>query len=149
MNGERFDNFLIAYKISDEDLNRSTFIATSGGPAYELLRSFCKNETRFTTCRQLMDLVTDHLNPKPNEIAKRSSFYKCDRRYDDSVNEYIADLKKPSENCNFGGNLDTYLRDRFVCGLISESVQQKLLTMKTLTLDSALETARHTKMQGL
>ncbi len=73
---ERFDNFLIANKITDEDLKRSTFIATIGGPAYKLLRSLCQNDTRSKTYQQLVDLMTDHLNAKPNEIAKHFSFYK-------------------------------------------------------------------------
>ncbi len=96
-----------------------------------------------------MDLMTDHLNLKPSEVAKHFSFYKRDRKSGESVNEYKVELRRLSENCNFGENIDTYLRDRFVCGLISESVQQKLLPVKTLNLDSALEIARHTKMQGL
>ncbi len=93
----RFDNFLIFNKISDEDLERSTFIATSGGPAYKLLRSLCKNETQSKTYKQLMDLMTDHLNQKPNEIVKRFSFYKGDRKSGESVNEYIAELRRLSE----------------------------------------------------
>ena len=36
---ERFDNFLIANKITDENLKKSTFIANIGGKAYKLLRS--------------------------------------------------------------------------------------------------------------
>ena len=88
---------MIFDKITDEDLNRSTFIATSGGPAYELLRSLCQNETQSTTYKQLTDLMTDHLNPKPNEIGKRFSLYKRDRKSGESVNEYIAELRRLSE----------------------------------------------------
>ena len=139
---ERFDNFLFANKIEDENLKKSTFIASIGAPAYKLLRSLCQNDTKSKSYTQLIALLTEHLNPTPNEIAKRFSFYKRDRKSGESVNEYIAELRRLSENCNFGVNLDTYLHDRFVCGLNSESVQQKLLTIKTLTLDSALETAR-------
>ena len=106
------------------------------------MRSLCQNDTKAKSYQELVDLMTEHLNPKPNEIAKHFSFYKRDRKSGESVNEYIAELRRLSENCNFGENLDTYLRDRFVCGLNCESVQQKLLTVTTLTLSSALETAR-------
>ena len=139
---ERFDNFLTANQITEETLTKSTFIATIGGPAYKLLRSLSQNDTKSKTYAQLTKLMTDHLSPKPNEIATRFTFYKRDRKSGESVNEYIAELRRLSENCNFGDSLDTYLRDRFVCGLNSESVQQKLLTMKDVTLNSALDTAR-------
>ena len=139
---ERFDNFLAANKITDAGLKKSTFIACIGGPAYKLLRSLCQNDTKAKTYEELIKLLTDHLSPKPNDIATRFTFYKRDRNNGESVNEYVAELRRLSENCNFGDTLNTYLRDRFVCGLNSESVQQKLLTMKDLTLDTALETAR-------
>ncbi len=83
----RFENFLTFTKITDQDLERSTFIAPIGGPAYKLLRSLCKNETQSTTYKQLEDLMTDHLNPKPSKISKCFPFYKCNGKSDESVNE--------------------------------------------------------------
>ena len=100
-----------------------------------------QNDTKAKSYTELVELLTNHLSPKPNEIAERFMFFKRDRKHAESVNDYIAELRKLSENCNFGTSLNTYLRDRFVCGLNSESVQQKLLTMKDLNLDTALETA--------
>ena len=38
-------------------------------------------------------------------------------------------------------NLDKHLQDRFVCGVNTKRIQQKLLSMKTLTLKTALEHA--------
>ena len=38
-------------------------------------------------------------------------FYKRDRKSGESVSEYVASLRKLSENCNFGDGLNSYLRD--------------------------------------
>ena len=133
---------MTASKIEDPALQKAYFLATIGGPGYKLLRSLSGNDTKSKSFADLIKLMSDHLNPKPNPIAQRFHFYKRDRKSTESVNEYIAELRKLSEHCGFGANLSEYLRDRFVCGLNSESVQQKLLTMKTLSLDTALETAR-------
>ena len=44
--------------------------------------------------------------------------------------------------CKFHeASLDDTIRDRLVCGLLSETTQRRLLTEKTLTLQSAIETA--------
>ena len=40
--------------------------------------------------------------------------------------------------CDFGGNLDISLRDRFVCGLKNEAVIKKLLQEKDLDLPKAI-----------
>ncbi len=58
------------------------------------------------------------------------------------MNAYVAELRRLSEHCAFGAQLNEYLRDRFVCGLGSEAIQQKLLSVKDLTLEKALSVAR-------
>ena len=57
-----------------------------------------------------MDLMTDHLNLKPNEVAKNFSFYKRDRKSGESVNEYIAELRRLSER-----RKSRYISTRSVC----------------------------------
>ena len=85
--------------------------------------------------------LKDHLQPEPNQISERFHFFKRDRKHCESVSDYIAELRHLSERCGFGTELNTYLRDRFVCGLSSETIQQKLLTVKDLTLEKALQVA--------
>ena len=89
----------------------------------------------------LKQLLTDHINPKPNEIAQRFVFYRRDRRAGESVKDYIAQLRKLSEHCNFADKLEEHLRDKFVCGLNDGAAQQKLLATKTLTLQLAIDTS--------
>jgi hypothetical protein len=52
---------------------------------------------------------------------------------------YIAELRKLTEFCEFGLNLNDTLRDRFVCGLRNDQIQKKLLTIREFSLDKALE----------
>ena len=44
-------------------------------------------------------------------------------------------LKKLSIHCNFGVNLNRALRDRFVCGLNHEKIQNRLLNTANLTYE--------------
>jgi hypothetical protein len=50
-------------------------------------------------------------------------------------------LRKLTEFCEFGLNLNDTLRDRFVCGLRNDQIQKKLLTIREFSLDKALEIA--------
>nr|XP_047141340.1 uncharacterized protein K02A2.6-like [Hydra vulgaris] len=139
---ERFENYLLANNIQEAELQKAVFLSTIGGPAYKLLRSLCENDTKNKSFTQLIKLMRDHLKPTPNFIAQRFQFYKRDRKEGESVNGYITELRRLSEHCEFSEKLNDYLRDRFVCGLNNENVQQKLLTIKNLTLETALDTAR-------
>ena len=138
---EHFDNFLIANKITELDLKHANLLATIGSSGYKLLQSLCQNNTRNKTYEELLKVMSDHLHPTPNVIAERYRFYKRDRKNGESVAMYVSELRKFSEHCQFGAQLNDYLHDRLVCGLNCERVQQKLLRMKDLTLESALDTA--------
>ena len=46
-----------------------------------------------------------------------------------------------AETCDFGEFLGQALRDRIVCGLKSQNIQKKLLSMADLTLKQTQETA--------
>ena len=85
--------------------------------------------------------MRDHLQPKPNEISQRYVFYKRDRKVDESIKDYVAELRKLSEHCNFNQNLEDSLRDKLVCSLNDKKIQQKLLATRNLTLESAIDTA--------
>jgi hypothetical protein len=75
------------------------------------------------------------LTPKPIVIAERFRFHKRNQLQCESVNAYIAELRKLTEFCEFELNLNDTLRDRFVCGLRNDQIQKKLLTIRELSLD--------------
>ena len=41
-------------------------------------------------------------------IAERFHFYKRDRKTGEIIHEYVAELRKMSEHCSFGENLNDY-----------------------------------------
>ena len=57
------------------------------------------------------------------------------------MSSYVVELRHLARQCNFGDNLETTLRDRFVCGIHSVSVCKALLSEKDLTLATALAKA--------
>ena len=129
---ERFEMYLLANQIGEDDIKRAVFLSSIGGPTYKLLRSLVGETIKTTSFKDLVKALKDHLHPVPNVIAERFNFFKRDRKSGESVSDYITELRRLSEHCGFAAELNTYLRDRFVCGLNSEAIQQKLLTAKEL-----------------
>ncbi|UYV66649.1 K02A2.6-like, partial [Cordylochernes scorpioides] len=68
-----------------------------------------------------------HLEPKKKIIPQRCLFLKRTQRENETVSEYLRELKHLASNCAFGEMLEMMLRDRFVAGLTSESLQKRLL----------------------
>lgn len=93
------------------------------------------------TFDELIKKLTDHLSPRPSEIAERFRFHKPEQAVGETVEVYIAELRRLAIHCDFGDSLDKTLRDRFVCGLKHEHIQKKLLADPNLTLEKAIQTA--------
>ena len=59
-------------------------------------------------------------------IAERFHFHHRNQHSGESIAEYVTELRKLALHCEFKDYLDQALRDRLVCGLLSESTQKKL-----------------------
>ena len=138
---ERLEQWFIANNITTGEQQRALLLSNIGARGYKLLRSLSQNQPTAKSYAELKKLLLDHINPKPNVIAVRFAFYRRDRRAGENFKDYIAELHRLSEYCEFGANFEEHLRDKFVCGLNDGVVQQKLLALKNLTLATAIETA--------
>ena len=72
-------------------------------------------------------------------IAERFRFHKRKQLEGESISDYVAVLRKLAEHCDFGDRLTDDLRDRRVCGMRHENIQNKLLSEACLTLKKAIE----------
>ena len=90
----------------------------------------------------LKGLLVKHYKLEPIVIAERFHFYQRNQKPGESIADYHACLRKLASRCQFGEFLPQALRDKLVCGLLSESIQKALLAKADLTLDKAVETAQ-------
>ncbi|XP_060063527.1 uncharacterized protein K02A2.6-like [Ylistrum balloti] len=132
---------LNAHSIKDEK-QVPALLSLIGGRTYNVLRDLTATDRPATkTFNELVAILKNHLSPKPLLIAERFRFHKRDQKEGESVRDYVAQLRKLSEHCEFGVVLMESLRDRFVCGLKNEAVQKKLLSEKDLSFDKAVDIA--------
>ena len=89
----------------------------------------------------LVAAFKQHFKPKSLVIAERFPFHRRTQVEAESINEYIAELRRLTTHCKFGAFLDEALRDRLVCGLRNEGIQKSLLTEADLTLARANDLA--------
>ena len=121
----------------------SVLLTVIGAQVYDTLRSLLApvkpQEKSFI---ELITILKQHFDPKPLVIGERFRFYRRSQKVNETVAEFQADLRKLSIRCEFGTFLDQAIRDRFVCGVHSESIQKKLLAEDGLTAAKALELAQ-------
>lgn len=139
---ERLEQYFLANKIEDGATKRAVFLSSVGAAAYSTLRSLCvpqkPSEIPIAT---LLEKLKLHYDPKPSAIVARYRFNSCSQSAKESIQDYVARLRKLSSDCEYGTNLSEMIRDRLVCGVHNEAIQSKLLAETDLTLDKAIETA--------
>ena len=140
---EIIGHFFIANDIDDEDKMKSTLLSVVGAPTYSLMRNLLSpTKPGEKTYAELVTLLKTHFNPKPSEIVQRFKFDSRIRKPTESVAEYVAELRKLSQDCNYGATLPQMLRDRLVCGINDDRIQRRLLSETNLNFESALNLAQ-------
>ena len=117
---ERMNHFFEANEIEDEGKQRSIFLVSVGAKTYKLIRSLvAPEEPKSKSYEELAKLVQDHYQPKPSVIVERFKFNTRCQQQGETIPMYLAELKRLSENCELGSNLNEMLRDRIVCGAVT------------------------------
>ncbi|XP_031330712.1 uncharacterized protein K02A2.6-like [Photinus pyralis] len=115
---ERMDLLFIC-NIVEEDKKVPLFLTLIGTETYSILKDLVSPDNpKSKSYSQLKEALTTHFSAKKIVIAERFRFYRCSQGVNDEA-----------------------LRDRFVCGLLKENIQTKLLSESDLTFEKACSTA--------
>lgn len=141
---ERLEAFFEANAIVDSNRKRSILITSVGPETYARLRSLLAPKKPMDEAYdEILKVLAQHLNPEPSEIYQTYRFQTRVQGPNEKVADYVAELRKIADDCNFGAALERNLRDRFVIGLRDKTVKKVLLAKpKTLDLNEALGIAR-------
>ena len=139
---ERLDQFLLANGIDDDKKKVVVLVTVIGQKAYSLLRNLvAPTKPHDKKYDKLVEAMKKHLKPKPLTIAEQFKFNRRKQQEGESIAQFLAELRKLAETCNFGAKLEEQLRDRLVEGLRSKSIQKRLLSEGDLDLTRAYELA--------
>ena len=141
---ERLTQYFVANGISEEGEKRKAILLSSCGAAtYQLIRNLVapKKPTE-KIFDEIVTLVKDHHQPRPSTIVQRFNFHTRTQKPNETISDFVAQLRKLSEYCEFGDTLEDMLRDRLVCGCKDHRLQCKLLAEADLSFDKALKIAK-------
>lgn len=146
----RLNHLLSLNKIKD-NADKTSFLISLGGA--ELYKTMCslltpKKETDFTY-EEIVEKLTKHFKPNKNIIVECFKFFKRDQKSSETIADYIVELKQLAQECDFGLFLDKALLIKFVCGLLSESIQNRILNESGLKyFDKACQIALSMEMSN-
>jgi len=139
---ERLKQYFAANEITDNNKKRVVLPSVCGAKTYKLIRNLVNpRKPTDKSFVKLVNLVKNHLNPRPSCIVYRFKFNSRFRQQRETIQQYVAELRNLSEHCDFGDQLEKMLRDQLVCGLNDEWIQRRLLAESQLEFKKAMELA--------
>ncbi|XP_049271763.1 uncharacterized protein LOC125758494 [Rhipicephalus sanguineus] len=134
---ELLEMFCIVNNMTTEEQKRAVLLSCCCEAAYGFIVSLVKPvRPTMASYDKVKPTVRKHLHLRPSELHARFLFYRRNQAADELVADYVTALRKLTEDCGFGDKqlpLDIMMRDRFVCGIRKEAVQQRLLAEHNLT----------------
>lgn len=115
-----------------------------GQQAQELYFNVLQTEDK-TKLEEIITLFDEHFKPKQNEVINSYTFNKRNQEDGETFDAFYTAIRKIAENCNYKEK-DRMLRDRIVIGVKDQRTQQKLLEIKELTLEKAIDVCRSAEL---
>lgn len=137
---ERLKQFFEANDVTDAGKQRAILLSVCGADTYKLISSLvAPAKPGDKTFDELISIAKDHFNPLPSAIVQRYKFNTRIQQQGETTAEFVAELRRLAQHCEYGATLEDMLRDRLVCGIKDERVQRRLLSEPSLKFKKAWE----------
>ena len=134
---DRIDYFMIANKIADPARKRFMLLTILHNSYYKTLKSLVfPRKPRECSYDELMEAFRTHYCPAPTPVMSRYRFNRRSQSADETIAEFVANLRKIAEYCDFGATLNDMLRDRLQQGVKNERIQQAILDQEDQSFDA-------------
>ncbi|CAN7949766.1 unnamed protein product, partial [Ixodes hexagonus] len=126
---ERFELCTAANEIAEEK-KPHVFLTAIGEKAYATLRSLLLPKTpRQVLFQEAASVLQKHYAPRRSVVTERYRFNQRKQGPHETVADFVVELKKLAETCEFGAFLEEALRDRPIAGLHADTIRCRLLAM--------------------
>jgi len=142
---EIYGHYFTANKIAEDKVKVHILCASVGPRTYHIIKNLClPDKPESKTFKDLTDIVKGYYKPKISEASASLIFNNRVRKPEETVQVFVAELRRLVQSCNYGEHLKRALRDRFIAGINDKDIQEKILTISDdeLTFDKACQIAQ-------
>ena len=107
---ERLELYFTANDIDYEEKRKAILLTSCGIECYCLFKGLTTPRKQVDkTFIELVTLMTNHQNPKRNPTGERFVFNMRNRKLGESISQYMAELRRLSQYCEYGDSLESML----------------------------------------
>lgn len=144
-----FEVFLKASGVSKEpkEVQASLLVNLIGSAGYEAFTTFKFDEGESEDdINCVLKKFDEYFGTKPNITVRRFKFFTRSQEDGENIDQYVTALRVLSQQCEFGGLHESLLRDKIVCGIVNNTVRDRLLRTEDLTLSKAIQICQVAEM---
>ena len=142
---EIMEHYFAANKITDDTMKVNVLCSNVGPRTYHIMKDLCLPDTPDDkTFDELKELLKVYYKPKMSETSASLIFNSRNRKDGETVQVFVASLRRLAVPCNYGPYLDRALKDRFIAGINDKDIQEKILNVpdSELTFQKAYSIAQ-------
>ena len=94
------------------------------------------------TTEQLRKAFREYCSPQKNVTYERHKFNIRNQTENESIDQYVTELRTLASTCEFENLKDGLIRDRVIFGIRNQALKERLLREASLTLKSAVDICR-------
>ena len=135
----QWKNYSIATGLKEkpEEVQAATLLTCLGPEALNVLDGLCPDEDEQKKVDVVLEKFEEFCIGKTNETFERYKFNLRNQEGGESIDLYVAELRKLAKSCNYQNLEESLIRDRVVLGVPDEPVRRRLLQEPDLTLAKA------------
>lgn len=138
---KKFEMYMTAaeYDNKDDEVKVALLLYCLGEYGLELFETFNLTKEERDDYEKVKEAFEEHFVPAINVTFERHKFNSRVQRETEPFENFLFDLRKMAELCDFGILKDQLIKDRIVVGVNSDKLREKLLSHKQLTLHIAID----------
>ena len=142
---DQWDNYEVAIELSAESSEKraAIFLTCVGREAYDVYRAmhFASDEER----KKIENVVAGFEAFCIGAVNVTYERYRFNKRTQDTgerFDVFLGDIRRLARACDFGAVENSMIRDRIVVGIKDDTTRHKLLQIRDLTLDKAIDVCK-------
>ena len=142
---QRFEFYLTATGISakEDKIKTSAFLLVIGPDALEIYNTFkFDNPDDNLKLEAVQEKLRAYCNPRKHVTYERHVFFTINQNTNETIDQYLKDLRNKASTCEFGDLCDSLIKDRLICGITDGTVRERLLRDSALTLTKSIDYCR-------
>ena len=145
---ERFEIYILASGISVKSGKQNCAVLKHviGADAAAIAKTFSFSEAEQVNLDILLNKYDNYFELIRNVTVERYKFNKRVQQQGESFDVFLTDLRHLVKTCDYGDLTESLIKDRVVIGIYDDTLRERLLRQKDLTLSTAAEICRSSEL---